>query len=230
MVTIWAVQGTDITRDQVYSTALWAVPGGIIGSRLLFVLEKWSYFQSHPLEILAFQEGGLTIYGALIGGSLSGALYAKFSGIKVGRLADRAAYGMVLGQAIGRIGDIINGEHLAIPTDLPWAVVYSHPNTMGERGLAVHPAVGYELLMDLSILGLLWLTRGRWPREGMAFFFYASLYSLGRFFVSFLRKDVIIALGLRQAQWVAILVLAIAIAMIVYLLSQKRQVAMGETD
>ena len=140
----------------------------------------------------------------------------------VGQLADIAVPALLIGQAIGRIGDIINGEHCANFSSLPWAVTYTHPDSgslacVREFGAgATHPAVAYELLMDLLILALLWPLRKRLKPQGMFFALYLASYSMGRFFLSFLRKEFQEYGPLNEAQIVALVVMVITIPLLVY--------------
>ncbi len=207
-----------LSVDTLYSIALWAVPGGIIGARLVHVVDYWSYYSANPGTILAFWAGGLALWGGILGGTLTGVIFA---GIKrdfpFGRYADMIAPGIILAQAIGRIGDIINGEHISTATELPWGVVYTHPNSPGYGLPPVHPAVGYELLMDLFIFGILWKLRGRIQPDGSLFLLYLTFYSVGRFFVSFLRLDSnTVFLSLNQPQWISLLVLVVAVPLMVF--------------
>src|SRR3990170_7742495 len=112
---------------------------------------------------------------------------------------DAAAMGMILGQAVGRIGCIINGEHFAKPLDSPLAVIYTNPNSFGFGRPPTHLAVGYELVGDLVIFGICWWLLRVFKRDGLVFFTYAFLYSLFRFWVSFLREDTLAWEGLRMA-------------------------------
>lgn len=205
------VRGAEVTADDVYSVALAAVPGGIVGARLLFVVENWRLFTNNPLGVLAINEGGISIYGAVIGGSLAGALYARFSRRPVAFLADRAAIGLFIGQGIGRIGDIINGEHHGVPADLPWSVVYTHPNTLGEPGVAVHPAVAYEMLYDFAAAALLFWFLRRAPRPGLVYVAYLCLYAVGRLWVGFYREDALVAAGLGMAQVIGVVMIAASV-------------------
>lgn len=198
------VQKAGIDREHVYNMAIWAVPAGVVGARLFHVVDKFEYYAANPLAILAIQEGGLAIYGGLAGGILAGVLYARRRNLPLGLFADAIAPALILGQGIGRIGDVINGEHRGLTADLPWSVVYTHPNTAGERGLAVHPAVGYEMIWDLAVFGLLLWLLGRFPRSGMLFWIYVALYAVGRFWTGFFREDTIAMFGLRQAQLIAV--------------------------
>ncbi|HEY8476474.1 MAG TPA: prolipoprotein diacylglyceryl transferase [Chloroflexota bacterium] len=211
-------RGTVLTEEQVQSAALWAVIGGIVGARLLHVVDLLPYYLQNPLSVFAVTEGGLALWGAILGGVAGLVGYALVRRLPLALLADLGATGLVLGQGIGRIGDIINGEHHGTPTDLPWAVVYTHPNTLGEIGVPVHPAVGYEMLWDFAIFGLLLWALPRFPRQGMAFWTYLALYSLGRFVITFFRKDAaIVAMGLTQAQVISAFCFLLAVPMLVYL-------------
>jgi phosphatidylglycerol:prolipoprotein diacylglycerol transferase len=210
------------TEDDTFSVAMWGVIGAIVGARLFHVIDQWDFYARDPIAILKVNEGGLAIYGTIVGGPIAGALYAWRKGFNVARLADISAAPLILGMAIGRIGDIINGEHHGVhAAGFPLAVVYTNPNTLGELGIPVHLAVGYEMVMDLVIFaGLLWLARGlvrtpngrwqfnwdpRFPRDGMLFWFNIFVYSLGRFFIEFYRQDTVFALGLSQAQLLSVL-------------------------
>jgi len=229
-----------LNADSIYSVAVWCIVGGVIGARLLHVLDQWEdFYQHNPERIFYVWQGGVTIYGAILGGFVGGALYItirnsawylsfwgryfKFLGEAkaaplpgVGHLADIAAPALLLSQAIGRVGDVINGEHFASATDLPWGVIYTHPNSPGFALAASHPAVAYELLMDLAILAVLWPLRKRFRPQGMFFALYLATYSVGRFFVSFLRDELNEYGGLNEAQIIALVVMAITIPLLVF--------------
>jgi phosphatidylglycerol:prolipoprotein diacylglycerol transferase len=205
------------SEEGTYNLALWSVDGGIVGARLFHVVDNWTYYSQNPLQIVLINEGGIAIYGAIVGGVLTGVAYARLTHLPIAKVADGGAVGLILGQAIGRIGDVINGEHHGKPLDAPYAVVYTHPNTLGELGLPVHLAVGYELIWDLLIFGLLWQLRGRF-RPGVIFWTYFLLYGLGRFWISFYRYDAIQAFGLSQAQLVAVVAVVLGGAMLVKML------------
>jgi phosphatidylglycerol:prolipoprotein diacylglycerol transferase len=135
----------------------------------------------------------------------------------IGHLADIAAPALLISMAIGRIGDVINGEHWAKATDLPWGVIYTHPESLGGGRPASHPAVAYELLFDLALLAVIWPLRHRLRPSGMLFVLYGALYSTGRFFLSFLREESNeYFLGLNEAQIVSLLVMVVTIPLLVY--------------
>lgn len=204
-------------EEGAYNLALWSVAGGIVGARLFHVVDNWSYYAQNPGQIVLINEGGIAIYGAIIGGILTGFVYALRTKLDVAKVADGGAVGLILGQAIGRIGDVINGEHHGKPLDAPWAVVYTHPNTLGEIGVPVHLAVGYELVWDLLVFGLLWMMRRR-VRDGVIFWTYVLLYGLGRFWITFYRYDAIQGFGLTQAQLIAVVGVVVATVMLVKML------------
>ena len=103
-------------EDDVYSVALIAIPTGIIGARALYVLERWSRFSDDPLDILRLNEGGISIYGAILGGVAGGLAYVWLRKLPIRRALDVMPFGALVGMAVGRIGDLINGEHFAETT------------------------------------------------------------------------------------------------------------------
>jgi phosphatidylglycerol---prolipoprotein diacylglyceryl transferase len=225
-------------EDTIYNVALCLVIGGIIGARALYVIENFSDFKDEPIDIIRVNTGGISIYGALIGGAIGAWLYCYIRKVpNIPRGADIAVLGGILGMAVGRIGDVINGEHFASDTDLPWGVVYTHansPSVLAERaGLITqpqHPAVAYELIGDLVIFGILLLIYLRVNRAGVTFFAFVFLYGLLRTFVSFLRLDDIVFLGLRTAQLIGIASMAIGLGGIIYLLRTPPREGVGRAE
>jgi phosphatidylglycerol:prolipoprotein diacylglycerol transferase len=215
-----------IAIDDVYSVALWGVLGGVIGARLFHVIDKWStIYQYDPKQMLYFWEGGLSLYGALVGGFVFGITYAAIRKLPLGKVADLAAPGMVLAQAIGRIGCLINGDAYGSPTSLPWGVLYTNPDAEATAGpwengvlVAGHPEPVYEIIWDLLILALLLKLRKRLKHDWMLFLIYASLYALSRFFFSFLRGDEEAVLGpLHQAQVISLIIMAVTVPLLIWL-------------
>lgn len=222
-IAAWLARKLNYPEDMIYNVALALVIGGIIGARGLYVIEHWSLFKNDLGQIFAINTGGISIYGALIGGTFGAWGYAMITRVpNIPRAADIAAIGGIVGMAVGRIGDVINGEHFAKTTDLPWGLVYTNQNSpsylhFGPDALPQHPAVAYEMIGDLVIFALLLFIYFRFTRAGVTFFSYVVLYGLLRFAVSFLRLDNEVLLGLRTAQVVAIATIPPAIAMLVYL-------------
>jgi phosphatidylglycerol:prolipoprotein diacylglycerol transferase len=213
-------KGLDV--EKVQSLILWSLLGGLIGARLFHVVDRWGLYADNPLSVLYIWEGGIAIYGGLIGGVLTGLLYAWRVGVPAWKMADAAAPGLILGQALGRLACIPNGDAYGAPTGAPWAFIYTNPATMVPPdllGVPLHPYPVYELLFDLALLGLLWGLRGVYKTDGLLFLTYAGVYAGGRFLLTFFRMEQEWFLGLQEAQIVALLVLVA----IVPLLSWRMQ-------
>ena len=181
--------------------------------------------------------GGIGLFGAILGGFIGGAIHARLSRYPVGKLADLTAPAMLIGQTIGRLGDIINGEHFARATSWPWGFVYHHSNSPSHPmnllssasaavrdlvppgsnvALAQHPAIAYEMIWNMIALAIVWKMRGRLKPDGMLFVLYLALYSLGRFTIQFVRLDKVWALGLQEAHFIALIVLAITVPLLIF--------------
>ncbi len=220
-----------ISLDEATNLATWAVPAGFVGARLLHVLDALPYYLSNPVKILAINEGGMAIFGGLMGGALAGWVYAKRHHLPIAKLADAAAPGMVLGQAIGRLGCFFNGDHQGTPANLPWATWYTNPNTVvPDFGVPRHPTQIYELLYDLAVFGVIWFLRKRITVDGVLFWIYASLYSFGRFWISFLRLDAEFLFGLKEAQVVSLVVFMIGVPLVMYLLGKYQRSGVPTTQ
>jgi len=223
-------------EDAIYNTALALVIGGIIGARTLFVLENLDQFEDDPVDVFAINAGGISIYGALIGGTLAGSAYALWRRLPhFGLMADVAAMGGIIGMAVGRIGDIINGEHFAKTTDWPIGVLYTHSGspsyprfTAVDPQLAQHPVVGYELVGDLLIFVALFVLYRLLRRDGMVFWAWVFIYGAMRFGLSFMREDEIVFAGLRMAQLIALGAMILAPLGVAYILLPRRMADRAE--
>ena len=146
------------------------------------------------------------------------------------KLLDAAGPGALLGLAIGRIGDVINGEHHGTETILPWGVRYVNPHTLGQPDRVVHPEVVYEMILCLGLLAVLMPLYGRMRRrfpDGVAGLLFLALYAVGRFWLSYFRADQI-EWGLRQAQWASLAMVLFAIVAAPLLLRRARAAAPPE--
>lgn len=214
-VTLREAKRKGIPTDHVSNAALWVVPAGIVGARLLHVIDDWPSHAADPWTIIGTD--GLAIFGALIGGLLALIAYTRVHQVPLGRLLDAAAPAVPLGQAIGRIGCFINGCNYGWQTNGTWGVVWTSPDAMAPQNVPLQPAQLYELVWDALVFGIIWKLRTRVKAEGVLFVTYGALYSLGRFFISFLRADNLYFAELRQAQIIALATIGLAIPLAVWL-------------
>jgi len=205
----------DYDRDFVIGAALWAIPLGFIGAKLVHVVDDLSYYVAHPGQIAS--GAGLAIFGAILGAMLGVWIYCRIRRVPFAPLGDALAPGIILAQAIGRIGCTINGCCYGVSTSLPWAFVWTHSNTIAPPGIPVHPTQVYELLWDLVVFAILWWgLRGRLRQSGSLFAAYLGLYSLGSFLIRFLRGDVSTFAGVfNEGQIISLLAFLVAVGFLV---------------
>lgn len=192
-----------VKDERIYPFAIAVVVGGLVAARIGHIADNWPYYGAHPDQLAAFWNGGAAVAAAPIGSAIGGWIAARRLRLPVGFMFDITVIGIVLGEAIGRIGDIVNGEHHAIAcSSLPWCVRYTDPASYGQRAF-VHPVVAYDLLVDLVIFAVLLRYFARvtgHPPEGRVFWLYCVLYGGFRFATSFLRLDPVVLAGLQEAQ------------------------------
>ena len=201
-----------VNDARVYPFAIAVIAGGLIGARIAHVVDNWPRYEGDVLAMISFAGGGIGTMGAPIGSTVAGYLACRRLRLPMGFMFDITVIGIALGEAIGRVGDVINGEHHGtVCGGLPWCVRYTHPNTLGQA-TPVHFIGLYDGLLMLAIFVVLivcWRrVRGR-PPESRVYWAYLLLLGAGRFFESFVRVDPVMAFGLQQAQ---ILGLAYALA------------------
>ena len=206
-----------VDPDAVLSIAVWAIIGGVIGARVVHVVDHWgAVYSQNPMQVLEIWTGGIGVWGGVVGGFIAGAAYALIAKHPVGVIADLTAPALVYVQTIGRIGDIINGEHCSRATDLLFGFQWVHSGTAARNcadgyANAVHPAIAYEMIWNILALAVIWQLRGRLKPDGMIWTLYLALYAVGRFGVTFFREDRIWTAGLQEAQIIALLILAITV-------------------
>ena len=177
------------------------VPLGFIGARVYHIATDYGLYARDPIPgVFEVWNGGLGIYGAVAGGFLGLILFGWYRGVSALVLADAAAPGVILAQAIGRWGNYFNQELFGRPSDLPWAIRIAPENrpTQFADAETFHPTFLYESIWDLLIcLVLLWIARrfANRLRDGDLVMLYVSLYSVGRFFVETLRVDPAFLIG-----------------------------------
>ena len=206
-------------KDDVYDAATWIIVAGIIGARLFHVLDHWSHeYAMNPIRALYIWEGGLAIWGAIVGGVIAGAIVAWKRGWYFPRFLDAAAPAVVLAQAIGRIACVITGDAMGKPTTGPFGFAYTNSSAMvPQLGVYYTPMPIYEFIINLGIFAALWQLRKRnWP-DGKLFLIYLILYSIERFFLAFTSSYRIIAFGLTQSQIMAILSFAVGLGLLTFM-------------
>jgi len=207
----WAARGGD--PDQVLEIAFWAVPFGIVGGRLYHVITSPdAYFGEggEPLRAFAIWQGGLGIWGAVALGGLGAWIGARRQGLRLAPFADALAPGLLVAQAVGRLGNWFNQELFGGPTTLPWGLEIddAHLPAGFPSGTLFHPTFLYELLWNLAGAALLvWLDRRYRLGHGRVFWLYVVLYTAGRLWIELLRIDPAHEFfGLRVNVWTSIIV------------------------
>lgn len=206
----------------------WTVAGGIIGARLFYVFDDVGRFRDDPLEIFALSEGGLAVYGAVIGGFVTVAILCVVYRYPFLKIIDAIAPGLAIAQAIGRIGCAINGDAWGSRTDSPVAFIYTNPNALlPDRliGVPTHPYPVYDIVMNLAIVAVIWPLRKKRLPDGMIFAIFSALYAATRFLISFVREERIWFWGLQEAQVVAIIMLVVSLTALVWLWQRPRPAA-----
>jgi phosphatidylglycerol:prolipoprotein diacylglycerol transferase len=223
---LWLLEKDGVDISRAADGVAWMVVLGLVGARLLYVWENFKLFSGGQLlRVFALTEGGISQWGGLFGAMVGAYVWARRARISYWKIIDASGAAAMIGVAVGRIGDVINGEHHGTPTNLPWGVEYVNAATLGEPGKVVHPEVAYEMILCLALLGALLpfhqRLKGRLP-DGVVGLIYGGLYAGGRFFLSFLRTDPSVFLGLRQAQLASLLMVAFAIVVIPLLIRRAR--------
>ncbi|HWG55801.1 MAG TPA: prolipoprotein diacylglyceryl transferase [Gaiellaceae bacterium] len=214
----WTRRGGD--WDLVFRVAVWGVAAGIVGARLYHVATSWEELPDEWWGPFAVWEGGLGIWGGIAGGVLVGSWIARRSGASALELLDAAAPGLLIAQAIGRVGNWWNQELFGGPTDLPWALEIA-PARRPIDHLAeptFHPTFLYEGLWNLFAAGVLLLLDRRFRfRPPALFALYVVLYTAFRFFLEHLRVDPAKEFGgMRLNAWVSLVVFAAAASFFVW--------------
>jgi phosphatidylglycerol---prolipoprotein diacylglyceryl transferase len=210
-----------MSRADIDRGITWVIIFGLIGGRLYYVLQSdLLYYLTHPQHILAVWEGGMAFFGAIIVGVTTIFVFAWRRGFSFWPLFDAGVLFAVVGQPIGRIGNVINGDILGYQSNLPWATAYDNPNAVLQPGyhlgVGYQPAAVYEALGTIAIGVVLWLLLRRHVADGVMAITYVALYAVSQLLIFFLRgSEPTIFLGLKQAQWTAIGMLVIAVPLLV---------------
>lgn len=227
----WRARQLGIDTEAMAAGMGWVIGGAVIGARLFHVMDHLAYYAEHPLEIVAIWQGGIAVYGGFIGGVLAGIVAARHYRVPIWPALDAAAPAMLLGQAVGRIGCFINGDAWGAPNpNCPFcgAVVYWHEHDLIPPdliGVPTYPYPLYEMGAVLVLLALLWLGREKLGGNGTAFLVMTIGYAVIRFGLTAFRQETIVALGLQEAQVIALLTGVAALGLLCLRTLQTRRLA-----
>ena len=196
-----------ITSDNLTDCLIICVPLGIICARIYYVVFEWGYYAQHPGEIIAIWKGGIAIYGGIIGTLIGLFVYSRVKKLSLASLCDLAAFGLLIGQCIGRWGNFVNGEAHGGPTTLPWGM------TIDGQSM-VHPTFLYESLWNLDGFVRLHFYSKKRRFKGEIALLYAAWYGAGRAWIEGLRTDSLYIGSVRVSQLLAIISCVAAIAVL----------------
>ncbi|QDZ69799.1 prolipoprotein diacylglyceryl transferase [Pediococcus pentosaceus] len=232
LATILAVQEAKRRRidpDSIYDLILWALPVAIITARMYYVIFEWEYYQNHVDEIVRVWDGGIAIYGALIGAGIVVYLFCRANWIPVWLMLDIIAPVLIMAQGIGRWGNFMNQEAFGRITSLAFLQSLHLPHFIIQQmlidGAYRQPTFLYESLWD--ILGFIVLMSLRHKKhlfkQGEVFLSYVIWYAFGRFFVEGMRTDSLMLLGIRVSQWLSVILFIGAIGILVFRRKSMRE-------
>lgn len=206
-----------IDRDKYFDCVIAGAFGGVIGARLYYVIFKWDYYSQHLNEIFNIRDGGIAIYGSIIGGVGVGLIVAKILKQKFLPILDVTLTGFLIGQAIGRWGNFFNQEAYGVETNSFFRMV-----SEGTNNVPVHPCFLYESVWCLlGFIFLIIFNRHFQKYHGQAFFIYLVWYGIERLFVEGLRTDSLylpFTIGTYQPRVSQVLSLVIVIVGVVFLI------------
>lgn len=231
--------------ETVWDAALVVIPAGIIGGRLYHVItDHQKYFGEgkNPWQAFNITAGGLGIIGAVTLGALAVWVMMRRKGLPMAPFADAVAPSVILAQGIGRLGNYFNQELYGAETDVPWALdIYYRVNETGQYApltgrstgeviASVHPTFLYELIWNVAVFFvLIWADRRFRLGHGRVFWLYVAGYTLGRFFIEFMRRDEAnLILGLRVNTWVSAILFITAV--VIFLMLRKGRETPEEVD
>lgn len=211
-----------INEDYFYDYLLWALPVAIICARIYYVIFQWPYYSLHPGEIIAVWDGGIAIYGAIIGGFATLLIFCHARSLPTWTMLDIIAPTVILAQAIGRWGNFMNQEAFGRITTRAFLEAQHLPqwiiNQMHIQGAYRVPTFLYESLWDLCGFLLLISLRHRRHlfKEGEVFFAYLIWYSLGRFWIEGMRTDSLMLGPIRVSQLLSVLLFVVSIIIVIW--------------
>lgn len=209
--------------------ATWTIILGIIGARLFHVIDDWDFYSANPERIIQIQRGGLAIWGATILGALGVYIGCRIYKVDFMKAIDAVAPGLVLAQAIGRIGNIVNGDAWGKPAgdNALLTFTYTNPDSFIPNRLLnvpTHPYPVYDMAMNLLVFALIWKLRTRPMPNGALFGIFLVVYGIGRFFLhGLLREEDIWLLNMQQAQFFSLAGAVFGLVMVAFLFYRDRE-------
>lgn len=210
----------NLKSDDVIDILLYAVPIGVIGARLYYVVFYFSQFKADTIgetlyNIIAVWNGGLAIYGGVIFGTLGICLYSRIKKKSLLKILDLASFGVIIGQIVGRWGNFMNREAFGTITNVPWKMGL----TTESGTVYVHPTFLYESLWNLIGLIIMHRVSKKHKKyDGQILLIYLSWYGLGRYFIEGLRTDslYLFGTGVRVSQLLAVVLFGVASVLLVH--------------
>jgi phosphatidylglycerol:prolipoprotein diacylglycerol transferase len=215
-----------LTPVTLLAVALIGITSGIVFAKLAHVIDLFGYYLQNPGKI--FSGEGFAIWGAVLGAVIGIWIYSKVSQrFRFSLFVDMLAPGMILAQAVGRVGCTLNGCCYGIESNSPLAFIYTNPNTYAPVGIPVLPTQVFELFFALAVFGVLIRLRGKLKPDGSLFIVYLALYAAWRFGIDFIRDgtpffknihfltNVPFLSDLHQAQVIGLIILLITIPMLI---------------
>lgn len=207
----------NINPDDVYDMILWALPVAIISARAYYVAFEWKYYSQNPGQIIQIWDGGIAIYGSLIGAAIVVIIFCRSRWIPTWLMLDVAAPVLIMAQGIGRWGNFMNQEAFGRVTNLAFLQSLHLPefiiHQMYIQGAYRQPTFLYESVWDISGFIILILLRHipKLFKQGEVFLLYVIWYSFGRFFIEGMRTDSLMLMGIRVSQWLSVILFVSAI-------------------
>lgn len=215
-----ATRARGIDDELIHRMLYRAVIGALIGARLAYAVNHWPDYADDPLSVLAVWEGGISLFGGIAGGVLAAVPVMRAERLRFWSLMDAAAPGLALGILIGRIGDLVVGDHLGKPTEFFLGFrctgADSASSCVAPIGSGVHLPALYDLVNASALLVALLILRRRKRWDGFLIIFAAGWYGAGRFVEDFYRIDDTVALGLSGSQLTALTLVTVATAWLVF--------------
>ena len=210
-----------LSNDAILTACLIGIPSGVIFSKLLHVIDQWKFYMENPGLIFSGQ--GLTIWGAVLGAVIGIWLYSLISRqMRFAEFGDMVAPGVMIAQAIGRVGCTFNGCCYGIESDSACSVIYTNPNSFAPNGIPVLPTQIFEIGYDLVVFVILLLLRRKLKPQGSLFVVYFALYGAWRFGIEYIRSGTPFLFGMHQAQLIGLIVLLVTIPIIIFRVRWKK--------